>query len=203
MKPIREAENLLYALPIIILVLGAFLGVSLWAITSSDSKEQDKNGQEVLIERGALPPLGNPDAPVQIVEFGDYQCPYCTKFFNETEQRLRAEYVAKGKVAFWWRDFAVLGEDSQRAARAARCANEQNAFWRYHDALFAARLSAGQAGTLDSSVRFTDETLVMFAERVGIEKGLFATCLSSDKYEADIVRDQQDGRAQGVQGVPT
>lgn len=196
MRTEERIETWLYALPVVIIVLGALLGLSLWAITSSDEPEARGTSYESRVETGGLPPVGNADAPVQIVMFGDYQCPFCTRFFEDAEQRIRAEFVAKGEVALWWRDFAVIGPASRQAARAARCANEQNAFWRYHDILFASR-----GGEAPQAV--TDEFLLMIAEQSGLDKGVFSQCLSSDRHSAEVAADQQEGRSKGVQSVPT
>src|SRR3990167_3005650 len=80
--------------------------------------------------------LGDQNAPVTIIEYGDYQCPFCGKFFKETEPTLRENYIKTGKVKFVYRDFAFLGQESLWAANAAQCAGEQGKFWEYHDYLY-------------------------------------------------------------------
>lgn len=194
----REIGGLLYLLPVVILLLGGLLGLSLWVITTSgdESASEDKGTQDVFVPRGELPPLGKETAPVQIIMFGDYQCPFCARFFDETEQELRATFIRDGSAVMWWRDFAVLGEDSVRAAHAARCANEQNNFWQYHDLLYSAK-------SQDQAVTFSDERLRIFAVDLGLNIDAYDSCMLSRRYMDLIKADQQEGRDKGVQGVPT
>ena len=82
------------------------------------------------------PFLGNPEAPVTIVEFGDFQCPFCGKFFRESEPQIIERYVKTGKAKLVYRDYAFLGPESEDAAVAAGCAGEQGKFWEFHDYLY-------------------------------------------------------------------
>ncbi|MDP3785182.1 MAG: thioredoxin domain-containing protein [bacterium] len=106
--------------------------------------------------------LGNPSAKVAVIEYGDFQCPFCGKFFKTTEQQLKETYLKSGKTAFVWRDFAFLGEESFRAAEAARCAGEQGKFWEYHDYLF-----NNQRG--ENAGAFSDRSLKSFAATLGLD----------------------------------
>ena len=81
-----------------------------------------------------------------MVEYADYQCPYCEKFFNNVWPDLKAKYVDTGEIKFIYQDFAFLGPDSNTAAEASHCAADQNKFWQYHDYLFIIRVSEGTAG---------------------------------------------------------
>lgn len=80
--------------------------------------------------------LGNINASVAIIEYADFQCPFCGKFFKETKKTLLDNYIAEGKISFAYRDFAFLGNESIRTAEAARCAGDQGKFWEYHDYLY-------------------------------------------------------------------
>ena len=84
----------------------------------------------------ASPILGDINAPLTLVEFGDYQCTYCKKFFHETEESILVNYIETGKVKMIFKDFIVVGEDSVNAASAAHCANDQKMFWQYHSTLY-------------------------------------------------------------------
>ena len=84
----------------------------------------------------ASPVLGNVNAPLTMIEFGDYQCTYCKKFFSETEGSIIENYVKTGKVKIMFKDFIVVGGDSANAANAAHCANDQKMFWLYHSILY-------------------------------------------------------------------
>ena len=91
---------------------------------------------EEVLGLGTNPPLGNLKAKVQIVEFGDFQCPYCGEFNKNIEPQIRKDFINKGTVVFAYRDFAFLGPESNDAALASRCASEQGKFWPYHDLLY-------------------------------------------------------------------
>ena len=87
---------------------------------------------------GNLPVLGKTDAKVTIVEFSDYQCPFCARFYSQTEGQLRKDYIDSGKVKFYYRDFPLtsIHPGAQKAAEAARCAGDQDKYWQYHDLIF-------------------------------------------------------------------
>lgn len=95
--------------------------------------------EEVLALLAQGPARGSGTAPVTIIEFSDFQCGFCWKFWKETLPQLEREYIATGKVRFVYRHLAILGESSAIAAQAADCAGEQDKFWRYHDALFTSK----------------------------------------------------------------
>ncbi|MEK6870150.1 MAG: thioredoxin domain-containing protein, partial [Thermoproteota archaeon] len=88
-----------------------------------------------FMENGS-PILGDPNAPITLVEFGDYQCFFCNKFFHDTEDSLLKNYVETGKVKVIFKDFTIIGADSIAAANAAHCASDQGKFWEYHDTLY-------------------------------------------------------------------
>lgn len=141
------------------------------------------------------PVLGNPEAPVTIVEFGDFQCPFCGRFFKTTEQQIIDTYVKAGKAKFVYRDFAFLGDESEWAAEAAECANEQGKFWEYHDYLF-----THQQGENEGA--FAMKNLKSFARVVGLNAQQFDACLDSHRYLDEVRDDTAVGRAAGVQGTP-
>jgi protein-disulfide isomerase len=87
---------------------------------------------------GNLPPRGNLNAPVTFIEFSDYECPFCSRFYTDAEQQIMKEYVNTGKVKFYYRDYPLtsIHPGAQKAAEAARCAGDQNKYWEYHDLVF-------------------------------------------------------------------
>ncbi|MEK7578658.1 MAG: DsbA family protein [Patescibacteria group bacterium] len=139
--------------------------------------------------------LGDKNAPVTIIEYGDFQCPFCGKFFRDTESVLREKYVKTGKVKFIYRDFAFLGPESTWAANAARCAGEQGKFWEYHDYLY-----GNQSG--ENQGAFSKDNLKSFAGALGLDKGKFGACLDSEKYTDLIQKETKEGGEAGVSGTP-
>lgn len=87
---------------------------------------------------GNLPVLGKENAPVTLIEFSDYECPFCGRHYNQTEPQIKKDYIDTGKVKFYYRDYPLsqIHPGAQKSAEAARCAADQNKYWEYHDALF-------------------------------------------------------------------
>lgn len=141
--------------------------------------------------------MGDPNAPVTIIEYSDFQCPYCLRFYQQIEPDIITKEVAQGRVRFIYRSMGdFIGSESLNAAEAAYCAGEQNRFWDYHDMLFA----NWQGENVGS---FTSERLTKFAEVLGLDVDAFRSCLQSHKYRARAMQDKQDGFAAGVRGTPS
>ncbi len=136
---------------------------------------------------------GPADAPVTIVEFADYQCVYCGRWYSTTLPEILAEYP--DQVKFIYRDFPIFGDDSVRAAMAAECADDQGKFWDMHNAIFNAMASEDQV-TMDEA------TLVSLAGDLDLNTDDFQMCLSSEKYKDEVQADYQDAVAFGLQGTP-
>lgn len=136
---------------------------------------------------------GPEDAPVTIVEFSDFQCVYCGRFFTETLPRILETYP--NEVRFVYRDFPIFGDDSVRAAMAAECAAEQDMFWEMHDRIFAIHQEA-------SAPTLSQETLVSFAEELDMDTEAFETCLAEERYMDEIIGDFQAAQAYGFRGTP-
>lgn len=153
-------------------------------------------GTPVNVSVGNLPVMGNKDAKVKVVEFADFQCPFCEQWFKTVEANMITDYVKTGKIAFYWRDYPFLGQESNDSANAARCANEQGKFWDYHDYLYNHQ---GQ----ENSGAFSKDNLKKFAADMGLNTTQFNGCVDSDKYAKDAQADLADGQKAGVNGTPT
>src|SRR3989344_244689 len=134
---------------------------------------------------------GDKNAPVTIVEWSDYQCPFCQRFYAETEPSIEEQYIKTGKVKFVYRDFPLpFHENAQKAAEAAECAGEQGKYWEMHDLLFAQGVAGGVTG-------FKQD-----AQQLGLDTAKFNTCLDSGAMAAETQKDLADGSAVGIQGTP-
>jgi len=142
------------------------------------------------------PTLGDEDAPVTMVEYSDFQCPYCGQFAREVEPELAEQYVQSGTLKIQWRDFPYLGQESVNAALAAREAQEQGRFWEYHEALFGNQDSA-------NSGSFSDASLKNLAEEAGVDPEKVEESLAASEHEAAISRDFERGQQMGITGTPT
>jgi len=137
---------------------------------------------------------GSADAPVTMVEFSDFKCPYCGRFSTETLPLIREQYINTGQVRFVYKHFAILGPESNRTAEAAECAAEQGQFWEYHDLIFTDQ-------TTTRSV-FNDDALTRLAGDLGLETTAFSDCLASGRYANQIQRESQAASALGLRGTP-
>jgi len=161
--------------------------------TSQPPTVQPTPTPSVLVENVGAdddPFWGPQDASVTIVEFSDFQCPYCARFFLQTYPQVRREY--EGKVKFIFRDFPLtsIHQYAEKAAEAAGCANDQGKFWEYHDLLWTKQ----QALDVDS--------LKSYAADLGLDTVAFDDCLDSGKHASEVQKDVQDGRSYGVGGTP-
>ena len=149
--------------------------------------------RRVQVSQDDDPAIGPEDAPVVIIEFSDYQCPFCRKFATETLDKILEAY--KGKVRFVYRDFPLenIHPYALKAAEAADCAGEQGKYFEYHDILFQKQSDWSQRG---------EEAFVEYARQVGLNVESFKTCLASGKYEQEVRKDLQDGLEAGVTGTP-
>ena len=142
------------------------------------------------------PILGNPDASITIVEFGDYQCHQCFNWFHNTKPALEQQYIESGKVNLIFVDLAFLGKDSPKAAQASYCAEDQEMYWEYHDTLYNFQDSKIDGGWANS------ERLKAFASSLELDMDLFNSCLDSGKYSKRVQYNIQQARDHGVRGTP-
>ena len=148
--------------------------------------------------------MGDPNAPVTIVEYSDFQCPFCKNFYIDTEPKLVENYIATGKVYFTYRSTGnwvsenIGGglTESEDAAKAAYCAGDQNMYWEMHDMIFANVLGEDVGS-------FTDRRLGAIAEKAGLDMNQFNDCYSSDKFTDAVFQDGKDALLAGVQGTPS
>ena len=156
--------------------------------------------QKPIIDASKLPDddavLGNPNAPVTIVEFSDFQCPYCGKFWKETYPQIKSQYIDTGKVKLVYRDFPLsIHEMAQTYAEASECAHEQGKFWEMHDRIFGDQ----QTG----STLITSDGLKKIAKEIGLKETQLNACLDTHKYTEEVKKDGSDGEVAGVTGTPT
>jgi protein-disulfide isomerase len=151
--------------------------------------------------------VGDPQAPIKIEEYSDFQCPFCKRFFDDTEAALVEAYVATGKVQFVYRSagnwvsdninrqVGTNNTESADSAQAAYCAGDQDKFWEMHDMLFANQ-------TRENGNDFTARRLVAFAETLGLDMDTFRSCFNGGKYSDQVNQDFEDAMAAGIEGTP-
>lgn len=138
------------------------------------------------------PVLGNKNAPLTIVEFSDFQCPFCARFRTETFDQIKKQYIDTGKVKFVYRDFPLtsIHPVAQKSAEASECADEQGKFWEYHDKIF-----------LNQDL-LSLSSLKQWAADLKLDTKKFNECLDSGKYTSEVNNDLKDSAAAGGRGTP-
>jgi len=145
------------------------------------------------------PIIGNPDAEITIIEFSDFQCPFCARFHTQTLPSILEEYIDQGKVKLVFRDFPIqsIHPNALPASVAAECANEQGKFREMHDILFENQNEWNRVETVDAMTLFSQ-----YASKMQLEQEIFDSCLTNGKYIEEIKKDLDDGRIYGVSGTP-
>lgn len=156
-------------------------------------------GEKIDVSADDDPVMGQAAAPVTMIEFGDFQCPFCRKFWRESLPQLKSEYIDTGKVKLVYRDFPLSGihPGAEAAAEGAACASEQGKFWEMHDQIFKEQDKQGQG-----TVQFTAADLGTWARQIGLHAAEFKACLDSGKFKDEVKKDYDDGIAAGVTGTP-
>ena len=191
------------------LILPVAILIAAVLISGSILYTRDSTGQNAVIAPGGVQKpigkvnidltnamiIGDAKAPVTTVEYADFQCPFCERYFKQNQSTFVSQYVNSGKARFVWKDYAFLGQESVWAAEAARCANDQGKFWAYHDYLFTHQGA-------ENSGAFSKANLKKFALALGLNAGQFNTCLDTDKYASLVQKETQEGSVIGVNGTP-
>ncbi|MFC1491900.1 DsbA family protein [Nitrospinota bacterium] len=149
--------------------------------------------RNVVLRVKGEPFKGDKNAPLTVIEFSDFQCPFCSRFFRQTLPRIEQEYIKTGKIKLVYRDYPLvrIHKDAFRAAEAAQCAGDQGKYWQMHDRLFANPKSLGEKDLPDH------------AQTLDLDTAKFKTCLDSGKMKAGIRADIADAVKAGVRGTPT
>lgn len=140
----------------------------------------------------SYPALGRKDAPVTIVEFTDYQCPFCKRFSETTFPAIKRDYIDTGKLRWVVRDLPLpMHRDARKAAQAVHCANDQGEFWGMRDTVFKNNAALG------------NEFLRKYAGELELDTSKFGNCLTSDRHLASIDKDTKEASQVGITGTPT
>ena len=178
-------------IPIIIGIVFGLLFASNLEQTSNNSSILNK---ENLLDGSTI--LGNTNAKITIVEFGDYQCTYCYKFHKDTIKKIKDNYVETGYVNFIYRDFPLNGEQSILASEASYCAQKQNKFWEYHDILY-----NNWGG--ENTGWITENNLLGFAIDAELNLGNFSQCLENSEFRQKVLDNEQFGKEIGISATPS
>jgi len=208
-EPIREDEFITFkrshffsTLAVLTFFVGLFLGYAIWGTNLFGSKTQA--GGPVVESAVTSQPqfvrydipskgfhsIGPEDAPITIVEFSDYQCPFCRRWHDEVYQPLLAAYPGKIKLVYRNLPLTSIHPDALSAAEAAMCAGDQNAYWQYHEKLF-------------SSESLNTDVYMQYAQELGLNTQSFQTCITDHKYQQAIQADSSFAIDLGISSTPT
>lgn len=178
-----------------VFVLGLISGFLIWGgstpVAANTPEAEQQQVTRYSIEEGGNPSIGPADAPITIIEFSDYQCPYCQKWESEVFQRLLDEYPTQVRIVY--RDFPLnsLHPQASSAANAANCAGEQDSYFLYHDKLFSYDYDLGK------------DTYLTYARELKLDMNSFTACLESDRYAEEVSADISYAVELGIQSTPT
>jgi len=185
-------------IPVSIVIAGIIIAIAIMytpgkspTLPTGDQEVVDNYAppQEAQVDDDTI--LGEVDAPVTIIVFGDYECPFCERMYQDAEQQIRDEYVATGKARIVYRDFPLsFHPAAMPAALAAECAGDQGKYWNYHDALF------------DRQAEIESMDYVALADELELDVDVFTQCFETEKYADEVAKDFQDGANAGVEGTP-
>lgn len=179
-------------LPLVFLI-GLGTGYILWGQTSGSNNQvnvdQSVKRTTVIIDKD--PALGPENAPITMVEFSDYQCPFCISWYQQVYKRLMVDY--KDKIRFVYKDFPLysIHPEAEAAAEAANCAGDQNAYWQYHDALFEEKNGLG------------GDAYTKYASDLGLNLDTFNKCINEHLHKDDVTADYKYGSSLGVNSTPS
>ncbi|MCK9517926.1 MAG: DsbA family protein [Dehalococcoidia bacterium] len=148
--------------------------------------------------------FGDPDAPLQLAVYEDFQCPFCLQFTLASEPEIVEKFVLEGKLRLEFRNLPILGQDSANAAFAAQCAADADAFWPLHKELFLAQYEAGQLTDEELNVgRFAKEELLRFARTAGLDAAAFETCLADPATYDAVLTQAREANQLGIRSTPS
>lgn len=196
-EQIRRKEKQSRLIAIVLITLGALFLAFLVIYPSLKPAGKVITPDQLSRPNADFNTAGDPNAPITVTEYSDFQCPYCRLFFENTEALLMEKYVATGTVYFVYKSVSdFIGAESKAAAEAAYCAGDQGKFWEMHDIIF-----SNQTG--ENVGAFADRRLEAFADELGLDRGQYDDCVSSGKYADLADQDAADATAAGIQATPS
>ena len=179
---------------VIPVIIGMLIGVGVVSNLEQDSSNPSILTKENLLRGSTM--IGNPNAEITIVEFGDYQCTFCYKFHDETMKKIDDEYIKTENVNFIYKDFPLNGEQSVLASEASYCAQKQNKFWEYHNTLYN-NWGGENTGWISENV------LLGFARDTGLNLDDFSRCLENSEFRQKVLDNEEFAKEIGISATPS
>ena len=179
---------------VIPVVIGILFGVLFTTISEESSINSTILNKENLLFGSTI--LGNPDAKITVVEFGDYQCTFCYKFHNDVMKKINDKYIESGDVNFVYKDFPLNGKSSILASEASYCAQQQDRFWTYHDMLY-----DNWGG--ENTGWITQEILTDFAKESELNLEKFNSCMANSEFRQKVLNNEQFAKEININATPS
>ncbi len=196
-KKIKSSGNSKTKFVILGVIAAIIIGGISFVAMNPDSLTVDNSQSVSLDTQNGSPVLGSPDAPVTIVEFGDYQCPFCQRWNANTKPPIVENFIETGKAKLVFVDLAIIGPDSQKAHAGSYCADEQGLYWKYHDFIYANQGHENDGWTNSNNLK----SLVSGIN--GLDTDSFAQCLDSGKYEQRVRDNTNIAKKAGARSTPS
>lgn len=175
-----------------VIIIGVLSAVS----TNNATSDNPQSTRLSIDTTKGSPVLGDVSAPVTIIEFGDYQCPFCQKWSQNTKPLIEKNYIDTGKVNLIYVDFPIIGPDSIKAHAGSYCADEQGLYWQYHDFLYA---NQGH----ENSGWINTNNLKKLVSGIGLDVDAFSLCLDSGKYDDRVKENKNIAAKSGAKSTPS
>jgi len=197
-KKIKSSGNSKTKFVILGVIAAIIIGGISFVAMNPDSLTVDNSKTSLSLDtQNGSPVLGSPDAPVTIVEFGDYQCPFCQRWNTNTKPPIVDNFIETGKAKLVFVDLAIIGPDSQKAHAGSYCADEQGLYWEYHDFLYANQGHENSGWVNSNNLK----SLVSGID--GLDTDSFAQCLDSGKYEQRVKDNTNIAKKAGARSTPS
>lgn len=204
-KPMQITKTRIFSVLFIALLTSSFLII--WTrdnTHNSNTKKQSVPAKTATTLQNPSMILGNKNAPVTMVEYADFLCPYCAKYSNEVEPQVKQNYIDTGKVKFEFRPIAYIASDSARAAEGGYCAADQNKFWQYHDYVYKTTWQDyySKATPPEQIPIFKQANIKAVAVAAGLDGNAFLSCIDSGRHKAEVAKLTADAQSKGISGTP-
>ena len=179
---------------VIPIIIGIISGLFLATYPETESNHTSFTSTKLI--EGGSPIMGESNAPITVLEWGDYQCTFCYKFHQNTLNAIQEDFIKTGKVKLVFKDFPLNGPDSFLAAEATFCAEDQGKYWQYHDELYH-NWGGERTGWI------TRESLNQFAINVDMDLNEFNTCLDDEIHQEKVKTIHEFGKEIGIDATPS
>lgn len=179
------------------IIIGVIIVIAAAVLISTNYNSESQSSKLSIDTTKGSPVLGESSAPITIIEFGDYQCPFCQKWNQNTKPLIQKDYISTGKVKMIYVDFPIVGPDSINAHAGSYCADEQGLYWQYHDFIYK------NQGHENSGWASVNNLKNIVSGMEGLDVNLFSKCIDSGKYNDRVKENKNIAAKNGAKSTPS